>query len=126
VIVISAWNAGGLIHRFTNTTDVLATIEEILGLDRMSQFDAFGRPLRDIWTDAPNLAPYVALTPTQRLDEMNPPRTRAAIESRQLDLARADEGDMELMNRVLWRAIKGDAPYPGATRMSTLEARRAR
>jgi YVTN family beta-propeller protein len=125
-LVISAWNRAGLIHRFTNTTDVLCTIEEILGLDRMSQFDAYGRPLRGIWSDTPNLAPYAALTPAQRLDEMNPPRTRSAIESRGLDLARADAGDMELMNRVLWHSLKGELPYPGATRMSALEARRSR
>ncbi|MFI5214676.1 MAG: bifunctional YncE family protein/alkaline phosphatase family protein [Gemmatimonadales bacterium] len=125
-LVISAWNRGGLIHRFTNTTDVLRTIEEILGLDRMSQFDAYGRPLRDVWADTPNLTPYTVSTPAQRLDEMNPPRARSAIESRGLDLAHADAGDMELLNRVLWHSLKGEAPYPGARRMSTLEARRAR
>ena len=52
-----------------------------------------------------------------RLDELNPPRTRSAIESRGLDLARADAGDMELRNRVLWRSIKGaNAVVPPAVR----------
>jgi len=126
-LVISAWNRGGLIHRFTNTTDVLRTIEEILGLAPLSQFDAFGRPLRDIWNGRPDLAPFTALIPSQRLDERNPPRTRGAAESRRLDLAHADAADMELFNRILWRAIKGETvPYPGARRMSLLEARRAR
>jgi hypothetical protein len=125
--VISAWTRGGVFHRFTNTTDVLLTIEEILHLNHLSQFDAFGRPLRDIWTDTPNLAPVTPITPTQRLDEMNPPRTQGAIESRRLDLATVDAADMELFNHILWRAIKGDSlPYPGPRRMSALEARRAR
>jgi len=127
VQVISAWTRGGVFHRFTNTTDVLLTIEEILQLNHLSQFDAFGRPLRDIWAATPNLSPFVPITPAQRLDEMNPPRARGAIESRRLDLATVDAADMELFNQILWRAMRGDSlPYPGATRMSALEARRAR
>ncbi|MFI5279333.1 MAG: bifunctional YncE family protein/alkaline phosphatase family protein [Gemmatimonadales bacterium] len=125
--VISPWARRGVHHRFTNTTDVMRTMEEILHLDHMSQYDTFGRPLTDIWSRSADLAPYTALTPTQRLDEMNPPRARAAIESRRLDLSEADAADMDLMNHILWRTIKGDsAPYPGARRMSALEARRAR
>jgi len=127
MLVISAWNRGGLEHRFTNTTDVLRTIEEILGLERLSQYDAFGRPLRGIWRTAPDTAAYTALTPTQPLDAMNPPRTRGAIESRRLNLGTVDAADMELFNHILWRAIKGDSvPYPGARRMPAIEARRAR
>jgi YVTN family beta-propeller protein len=125
--VISAWTRGGVFHRFTNTTDVLLTIEEILQLNHLSQFDAFGRPLRDIWTATPDLAPWPLLLPDQRLDEMNPPRTQGAIESRRLDLATVDAAEMELFNHILWRAIKGDSlPYPGPRRMSAIEARRAR
>jgi YVTN family beta-propeller protein len=126
LLVVSAWNRGGVIHRFANTTDVLCTIEEILGLGRLSQFDAFGRPLRESWTGAPDLRPYAALRPAQSLEERNPPRGRGALDSRRLDLAGADRADMELFNRVLWRAIKGETPYPGPRRMSALEAMRAR
>jgi hypothetical protein len=127
LLVISAWNRGGVNHRFTNTTDVVQTIEEILKLDHLSQFDDFGRPLRDVWADRPDLTPFTALTPAQPLDEQNPARTRAAIDSRRLDLSAADRADMDLFNRVLWRAIKGDSvPYPGPRRMATLEARRSR
>ncbi len=128
LLVISAWSRGGLVHRFANTTDVLCTIEEILGLDRLSQLDAFGRPLRDIWSDTADTSAFTALVPRQPLDEMNPPRaTRTGMLSRRLDLARADAADMELFNRVLWMDLKGErAPYPGARRMSLLEERRSR
>jgi YVTN family beta-propeller protein len=127
LLVVSAWSRHGVHHRFANTTDVIATIEEILHLDHLSQFDAFARPLRDVWTGAPDLTPWALLTPAQRLDEMNPSRTRGALESRRLDLAHADAADMELFNHILWRDIKGEAaPYPGTHRMSALEARRAR
>ena len=126
LFVVSAYNRFGVTHRFTNTTDVLRTIEEILGLDALSQFDYYGRPLRDIWTDIPDSAPYLALTPAVPLDERNPRRGAAARESRRLDLATVDAADMELFNRVLWMAVKGEsAPYPGTRRMSGLELRRS-
>ncbi|OGT96950.1 MAG: hypothetical protein A3I79_02815 [Gemmatimonadetes bacterium RIFCSPLOWO2_02_FULL_71_11] len=127
LLVISPWTRPGVFHRFANTTDVLRTIEELLGLAALSQFDHYGRPLRDIWADAADVSPYTALTPAQRLDEMNPPRTRAERASRRLDLSSYDVADMELFNRVLWMSVKGEhVPYPGARRMSALEARRAR
>jgi YVTN family beta-propeller protein len=122
LLVISAYNHGGAIHRFANTTDVLRTIEEILGLESMSQFDYFGRPLRDIWADSPDLRPYAALTPAQPLDEMNPSGTQGARESAKLQLWIEDVADESLSNQILWRAIKGpDAPYPGAKRASAQE-----
>jgi len=122
MLVISAYNKAGTIHRFTNTTDVLRTIEEILGLESMSQFDYFGRPLRDIWSDTPDLRPYTALPAGWSLDEMNPRGTPGARESAKLDLEVEDAADEDLFNRILWRAIKGrDVPYPGPTRASALE-----
>ena len=126
LFVVSAYNRFGVTHRFTNTTDVLRTMEEILGLDALSQFDYYGRPLRDIWSDTPDSSPYLALTPAVPLDERNPRGGRAARESRRLDLATVDAADMALFNRVLWMAVKGEAvPYPGTRRMSGLELRRS-
>jgi YVTN family beta-propeller protein len=122
MFVISAYNRSRTIHRFTNTTDVLRTIEEILGLESMSQFDYFGRPLRDIWSDTPDLRPYTALSAGWSLDEMNPRGTSGARESAKLELEVEDAADEDLFNRILWRAIKGrDVSYPGPTRASALE-----
>ena len=127
LLVISAWNRGGVTHRFANTTDVLRTMEEILGLAPLSHFDNFGRPLREIWADAADPRPFDALTPAQSLDETNAPRTRAARDSRRFDLSRADAIDDDAFSRVIWMAVKGEGvPYPGPRRMSALEAVRGR
>ncbi|MEO8453448.1 MAG: hypothetical protein ABI647_26935 [Gemmatimonadota bacterium] len=91
---------------------MLATIEEILSLDHLSQFDRFGRPLRGIFASAPDLAIYAPLTPAVSLDERNPRTGLGARESRRLDFRVEDLADDRLFNRVLWRAIKGDRPYP--------------
>ena len=126
LLVISAYSKGGVIHRFANTTDALRTMEEVLKLDALSQFDHYGHPLRDIWRDTPDTAPYSALTPGVALTQQNAAGTRAARDSRKLDFKVVDAADMDAFNRVLWMAVKGEqSPYPGTHRMSALEARRS-
>ena len=126
LLVISAYNRGKVFHRFANTSDVVATIEDILGLGRMSQFDHYGRPLREIWETTADLSPYVALRSSVPLDELNPRRGALAEASRKLALEKVDMADENLFNRILWGAIMGDKPYPGPTRMSALEAKVSR
>jgi hypothetical protein len=121
-LLISAWNRPRVWHRFTNTTDVMATIEDILSLDHLSQFDAFGRPLRGVFAATADPTPYVARTPTVPLDERNPPRGPGARESMKLDFRYEDLADDDRFNRVLWLAIKGDSiPYPGGHSRTVLE-----
>lgn len=127
LLVISAYNHAGLTHRFVNTTDVFATMEEILRLPPLSQFDFFGRPLREIFSDKPDLRPYRALTPEHSLEELNPQQSANAQASLNLNLEEVDAADMDTFNRILWSVIKGDSvPYPGAKRISSLEITRAR
>ena len=125
LLMISAYSRGGTVHRFTNTTDILATMEEVLGLDALSQFDHYGRPLREIWTKEPDTRPYTALVPSVPLDAKNPSGGRGARESAKLDLDFEDVADEAAFNRILWHAIKGETvPYPGTNRMSALEWKR--
>ncbi len=126
LLVISPYNRGKVFHRFANTTDVLATIEDILGLGRMSQFDHYGRPLREIWETTPDLTPYAALVSSVPLDEKNPKRGALAEASKKLVLEKEDMSNDDVFNRILWGAIKGDKRYPGPTRMSALEAKVSR
>lgn len=125
LLVISPYSKGGVSHSFANTTDVIATIEDILGLGRLSQFDHYSRPLNYVWREIPDTRRYIALKPSVSLDERNPRVGIGARESRRLALAKEDQADEELFNRILWRAIKGDnRPWPGIKRMSALEYRR--
>ena len=123
---ISPWAKGGTWHRFANTTDVIATIEELLGLGSLSQFDHYGRPLREIWRDAPDLRPYTALVPITPLTDVNPAQGPGVRESRGFDLSREDAVPDEAGQRVLWQMLKGAAPWPGPRRISTQELARTR
>ena len=125
LLVISAYNRGGVMHRFVNTTDVLATMEEILGLEKLSKFDYYGRPLREIFKVAPDLTPYPALKSEHPLNELNPQKSPTAEASLELDLDRVDAADEDKFNRILWSLLKGGQPYPGTKRMSSLELTRA-
>jgi YVTN family beta-propeller protein len=120
LLMISAWNRGGLVHRFVNTTDVLATMEEILGLDSLSQFDHYGRPMRGLFAENPDLTPYDTIKPGVPLDEKNPESAQSK-QSALLDFSRADAIDDATLNLILWRTIKGDVPYPGPTRAAVGE-----
>jgi YVTN family beta-propeller protein len=121
VLVISPWARGGAIHRFANTTDVLKTIEELLHLGSMSQFDHFGRPLRDVWRDQPDLAPYTAIKPLVDIAEMNPDTGKQARASADFNLQVVDAIDDEAFNRALWAITKGEhVPYPQVRRADAL------
>ena len=94
----------------------------MLGLDALSPFDHYGRPLREIWLTAPDVRPYAALVPTVPLTNRNPMRGTGALESRKRDLRYEDVAEEDLFNRILWRAIKGESvSYLGPTRMSAAE-----
>jgi YVTN family beta-propeller protein len=114
LLVISPYGRRGVLHRFANTTDVLATIDQVLRLGALSKFDFFGRPLDEAFTTAFDTSAYVALLPGVSRHETNADSSVAARLSRGLDLSREDRADMALFNRILWLVIKGpDAPYPG-------------
>jgi phospholipase C len=120
MLAISAYNRGGVQHRFTNTTDVVATIEQIAGLAPFSQFDYYGRPLSDVFVSTPDLTPYGPIVPAVPLQELNPPGTDGAKKSAALDWSAPDAADEDTLNRILWAAVKGDAPFPEPTRAPTL------
>ena len=116
-LLISPYDRPGVIHRFANTTDVLATIEEILGLQPMSQFDRFGRPLDGIFAAEPDPTPYNAIEPSVDREERNPPKGPEAKASAALDFHDADRADEQTFNAILWRMLKGDTPMPPPRRM---------
>jgi DNA-binding beta-propeller fold protein YncE len=121
LLVISAYNRPGTIHRFVNTTDVIAAIEDILRLGRMSQYDYFSRSLTDLFGPAPDLTPYNAVKPEQSLDELNPANGAGAEESKSFDLSAPDRIDDAEFNRVLWRAVKGEKlPMPTSNHSSPI------
>ncbi len=119
---ISAYNRPGTLHRFVNTTDVIAAIEDILGMGRLSKFDYFSRSLADIFAPTADPTPYDPVIPTQDLNEKNPQNTAAARMSEVLDLSEPDRVDDQVYNRILWLMLKGDVPPPVVQSHTALHA----
>jgi len=63
---------GEVISTHYNQNSVLRTIELILGLPPLTQFDLAANPMFDVFTDEPDFSPYTALPNLIPLDEMNP------------------------------------------------------
>lgn len=119
---ISAYSRPGTVHRFINTTDVIAAIEDILGMGRLSKFDYFSRSLADVFASTPISMPFDAITPRQDLSEKNQQNTAAARMSEGLDLSAPDRVDDQVYNRILWLMLKNDTPYPTARNLAPLHA----
>lgn len=93
-----------------NTTSVLRTMELMLGLRPMTQFDAASRPMTSLFTAAADPAPFTAEKPRVALDTRNPAASKTAARSARLDFSEADRIDDDELNDILWRAIKGNTP----------------
>jgi len=112
---------GAVVHTQYNQPGLLRTVELILGLPPMNQMDAAATPMFDCFTDTPDFTPFTAVPNLVPLDEMNPePKAirdpllrRQAYASSRLPLDRIDQCDEDILNRILWHAMKGSAaPFP--------------
>jgi YVTN family beta-propeller protein len=100
-------------HTLYSTTAILRTMELILGLPPMSQYDAASTPLWNCFTRTPDTTAFVAVPAGVDLDLRNTASTPSAELSRHFNLSDADRIPDDLMNAVLWKAIKGeDSPVP--------------
>jgi YVTN family beta-propeller protein len=100
-----------------STSSMLRTMELILGLNPMSQFDAAARPMYNAFTDKPDLTPYVHRPARVDLNARNTRRAPMAEVSMRLDLEVEDRADDLLFNEIIWKAVKGpDAVMPPPVR----------
>lgn len=105
---------------FYTTTSLLRSMELILGLPPLSQYDAASTPLYNSFGSTPDLTSYTALPARHNLQEKNQALAYGAGSSSKLDFSGYDHltvADEDVLNRVLWHSIKGEnVPYPGINR----------
>jgi hypothetical protein len=119
----TAYVAGGLVksgyvdHTMYSTSSMLRTIELILGLSPMSQYDAAAEPMWRCFSATAVHPSFNSVRNNVDLDERNTAMNEWQRRSESFDLTREDAiPDMEF-NIVLWHGLKGDqVPFPGATR----------
>lgn len=100
-------------HTMYSTSSMLRTMELILGLPPLTQYDAAAPPMWAAFQAEPDLRPYTSLPAGVPLDELNTADAYGADKSKALTLEEADTADDGVYNEILWRALKGrDAPLP--------------
>lgn len=106
----------------TNYTQInmFRTIENILGIPPLNQFDLAAEPMLDCFSNTPDFSPYNVLANNIPLDQINPELKRLsgdalfwAKKSLEQDLDDYDRIDEDIFNRIIWHSVKGyDVPYP--------------
>jgi len=125
--VVGAYVKNGVVSTSYNTLDFIRTMEEVLGLPPMNLNDALATPMSDIFNTTPSPWSFTATPssilyctklplPGPLLPCKNPtPNAKYwARVTKDFDFADADRIDGGQFNRVLWKGIMGNKPYPAA------------
>lgn len=102
-----------------STASMLRSMELILGLKPMSQFDAAALPMFHSFQGEANVTPYKHVPANVDLEELNKADAFGVDISRQLDFSQEDVADDLLLNEVVWRSVRGkDSKMPAPVRAS--------
>jgi YVTN family beta-propeller protein len=124
----TAYIAGGFIkrnfvdHTPYTTTSMLKTMELILGMEPMTQYDAAATPMWNCFNAEAKPFSFKAIPPRVNLDEKNVALNKWQKKSEQFSFVKEDDNNDLEFNIVLWHALKGDVPFPGPTRAAFLNA----
>lgn len=119
-LVISPYARRGVVDStFYTIINMYRTIEQILGLPPMNQFDLAAQPMFSVFTAKPDPEVFTALPNQVPLDEMNPTlegltglQRRLAEFSLQIERREPDASPADLLNRAIWHSVKGyGTPY---------------
>jgi len=100
-----------------STSSMLRTMELILGLKPMSQFDAAALPMFASFQKEPDGKPFTVRPAQVDLDARNSKVAWGAEESSKMDFAKEDAADDLLLNEIVWRSVRGpDSPMPAPVR----------
>jgi hypothetical protein len=117
-LVISPYSRNsGVDSTMYSTSGMLRTMELILGLAPMSQFDASATPMYRSFQGKVDFQPYTHVVPSVDLNARNTRTAWGADLSEKMDFTREDAADDLLLNEVIWRSVRGpNSPMPPPVR----------
>ena len=107
-----------VIHNMYSTSGVLRTIELILGLPPMSQYDAAAMPLYECFTNKPDFTPYHVKAAQVSLQQRNMAVNESSKRSQSFNFAKEDAVPDRDLNEVVWKSIKGESSVMPAPKHS--------
>ena len=106
------------------TSGVLRTIELLLGLPPMSQYDAAASPMYGAFQAEPVLTPYARREARVPLEEKNDALAWGAAASVAMNLEEADLAPEGELNEILWKSVRGaHSPMPPPVRAAFVRPR---
>ncbi len=105
-------------HTMYSTSSMLRTMELILGLPPMSQYDAAAEPMWRSFTGNANLKSFKSVPANINLDERNTATTASAKLSETFDFSKEDRIPDLIFSEVIWKAVKGEHSVMPAPRRS--------
>ena len=94
------------------TASMVHTMELILGLPIMTQYDRAATPMYHSFQSRPDLWAYETVRPRTDLMARNPKTGPGAVESAKLDFSDIDRADPDALNKILWDALRPGQPMP--------------
>ncbi|MEI6715038.1 MAG: beta-propeller fold lactonase family protein [Verrucomicrobiota bacterium] len=92
-----------------STSSMLRTMELILGMRPMSQFDAAAMPMYRSFCGTRDLRPYEAKEPKVDMNEVNGKLAWGGAKSKRLNFSKEDAVDDLVLNELIWKSVKGPA-----------------
>jgi Phosphoesterase family len=105
-------------HTMYSTSSMLRTIELILGLPPMSQYDAAAMPMYKCFTATPDFTAFQSVPSNIDLNEKNTKNTESARLSETFDFSKEDRIPDMVFSEVIWKAVKGEDSKMPAPRRS--------
>ncbi len=109
---------GSVNHTMYSTSGMLRTMELILGLPPMSQYDAAAMPMSDCFTSTPDLTPYKLKAAQVDLEQRNVAINESSERSEKWNFAKEDAAPDLDLNEVVWKSVKGEDSIMPAPRRS--------
>lgn len=95
-------------HTMYSSSGVLKTIELILGLPPMTQYDLAANPILQSITDTAFLKSYTVIKPDVDMNKLNTKKAYGAKLSEKLNFAREDAIPDGEYNKIIWKAVRGE------------------
>ncbi|HLZ84444.1 MAG TPA: alkaline phosphatase family protein, partial [Caulobacteraceae bacterium] len=113
-LVISPYIKRGIVDSTLYTTSsMVRSIELLLGMPPLSQYDAAATPFYAAFGTTADLTGFKGLPAQWDVNEKNPPDAYGARESARMDWSDADRAPVRRLNEIIWKSVKGaGSPMP--------------
>lgn len=110
----TAYVAGGYVkrgfidHTPYSTSSMVRTIELILGMAPMSQYDAAATPMWRSFSKIPNTKTFHAIPANVNLNDVNTKDSPLARKSKTFDFSKEDRANDFEFSEVIWKGVRGE------------------